>query len=418
METDSFRDVFIRELSEALHHLYDPSILRRSPLISLFGLDRQADAVPALRHILSEGIESIKPRGTVPSAANAWRVYYILYYRYTEQLLQRDVAAELGLSTRQLRRQEQTALQVLADYLVSSYQLEQKVQHFASDVGVEELDPSASAAMPSREQELDWIERTMLSEPVAVADLLASVLDTVRPLIQTLRVSLDCNVPDDLPALIVQPTTLRQALLYIIARAANLVPQGRVMLWTETLAWRAHVQIKVKAQQVNDLIAGSDDKAENLHAVRELVQMSGGSLQLTADTDAHTPFSATVTLPAAEQVPILVIDDNVDTLNLMRRYLSGSRYRFIGAASPQEGQTLAEQVHPAAILLDVMLPEVDGWEVLSQLREHPATRGVPVIVCTILPHDKLAFALGAADFLRKPVSRGELLSVLARQIER
>jgi CheY-like chemotaxis protein len=117
-------------------------------------------------------------------------------------------------------------------------------------------------------------------------------------------------------------------------------------------------------------------------------------------------------------MPVLVIDDNVDTLNLMRRYLSGSRYRFIGVTSPREGQTLAEQTHPAAILLDVMLPEVDGWEVLSQLREHPATRGVPIIVCTILPHDKLAFALGAADFLRKPVSRGELLSALARQTDR
>jgi CheY-like chemotaxis protein len=231
-------------------------------------------------------------------------------------------------------------------------------------------------------------------------------------------VSLELDIPDDLPALIVQSTTMRQALLYIIARAANLVPRGRVKLCAESLPRRTHVRIKVNAQRADDLPPVCDDKLENLDVVRDLVHMSDGLLQVTTDRDGETPFSALVTLPAAEQVPVLVIDDNVDTLNLMRRYLSGTRYRFVGVTSPHEGQTLAERVCPAAIVLDVMLPEVDGWTVLSQLREHPATRDVPVLVCTILPHGQLAYTLGAADFLRKPVSRRELLSALARQIGR
>jgi len=64
--------------------------------------------------------------------------------------------------------------------------------------------------------------------------------------------------------------------------------------------------------------------------------------------------------------------------------------------------------------LDVMLPGIDGWELLGQLREHPQTSCIPVVVCTILPQEPLALALGAAAFLRKPVSREALLSALDR----
>jgi len=117
-------------------------------------------------------------------------------------------------------------------------------------------------------------------------------------------------------------------------------------------------------------------------------------------------------LPPAEQAPVLAIDDNADTLKLYERYLSGSQYRLIGTPDPRQALSLAEQFDPAAILLDVMLPGMDGWELLGRLREHPLTAGVPVIVCTILPQEQLALALGAAAFIRKPVTREALLAVL------
>jgi CheY-like chemotaxis protein len=123
-------------------------------------------------------------------------------------------------------------------------------------------------------------------------------------------------------------------------------------------------------------------------------------------------------LPAAEQIPVLVIDDNVDVLKLMERYLSSGRYRFIGVSDPQEALTQAAQWAPAIIVLDVMLPEVDGWELLGRLREHPATSNTPIIVCTILPHQQLALTLGAAGFIRKPVSRQAFLEALDKQASR
>jgi Amt family ammonium transporter len=77
---------------------------------------------------------------------------------------------------------------------------------------------------------------------------------------------------------------------------------------------------------------------------------------------------------------------------------------------------LAEACQPRAILLDIMMPGLDGWELLERLREHPRTGGVPVIVCSIVPQESLARLLGAADYIRKPVTRRALLAALDRHV--
>jgi CheY-like chemotaxis protein len=77
---------------------------------------------------------------------------------------------------------------------------------------------------------------------------------------------------------------------------------------------------------------------------------------------------------------------------------------------------MAQTVAPRLIVLDVMLPDVDGWELLGRLRAHPGTQDVPVIVHTILPQEQLARALGADAFLRKPVGREALLALLDRTL--
>jgi CheY-like chemotaxis protein len=99
---------------------------------------------------------------------------------------------------------------------------------------------------------------------------------------------------------------------------------------------------------------------------------------------------------------------------LMHRYLEGTRYRFVGVRDPEQALTQAQALSPHLILLDVMLPGVDGWEVLGRLRENPVFRSIPVIVSTILPQEQLALTLGAAAFLRKPASRETLLRTLDR----
>ena len=126
MEENPNKALFVRELAQVLHHLYDPGTLRRSPLLRLLGVDQRANAILELRHILTAAIQALKPEPSVPPGSHVWRVHQVLYYRFAEQSTQREVASELGLSIRQLRRHEKTAVQVLGDYVWNAYDLEHK----------------------------------------------------------------------------------------------------------------------------------------------------------------------------------------------------------------------------------------------------------------------------------------------------
>jgi DNA-binding response OmpR family regulator len=107
-----------------------------------------------------------------------------------------------------------------------------------------------------------------------------------------------------------------------------------------------------------------------------------------------------------------MIDDNIDVLQLVDRYLIGTRFRFLGTSNPERVLTIAGDYLPRIILIDVMLPGIDGWELLGRLREGLETRSIPIIVCTFLPQEELALSLGASEFLHKPFTRSVLLSIL------
>jgi CheY-like chemotaxis protein len=102
---------------------------------------------------------------------------------------------------------------------------------------------------------------------------------------------------------------------------------------------------------------------------------------------------------------------------MLQRYTSGTRYRLVGTQDPEESLSLAEKISPQIIVLDVMMPQVDGWRVLGRLRQHPLTEHVPVIVCSILAQEELALSLGASGFVHKPVTRQAFLAALDRQID-
>ena len=112
---------------------------------------------------------------------------------------------------------------------------------------------------------------------------------------------------------------------------------------------------------------------------------------------------------------VLIIDDNEGLVELLERYLSSQMCHVFTAATGQEGLERAQELIPDAIVLDVMMPGMDGWELLQRLRTNPATRAVPIVVCTVFNDPELAYSLGASLFLPKPLSRDALLESL-RQI--
>lgn len=404
---------FVRQLRWTLRHLYDPAELGKSPLLELLGVSSQAGP-SGLRRVLLESIEALKPRPSTPPEAKGWRIYRALFHRYTEQFTPYQVAKALGLSVRQLRRQESLALRVLADYLWSRYEVGARTMPSQGSARPQVGADGSPVEAPSRERELQWLEASLPSEVVAPAEVLEGALRVIEPLRVAMRVQVDCRLPADLPQLAVPGATLRQALLDTLTAAVRSVPGGRVLIAAQ--ACPPHVGIDVQPQgPCLDPAPPAVEYAESLEMARRLVALCRGSLSVMASQEDDGPFVAHLQLPSAQAAAVLVVDDNADTLQLFQRYLLGTRYPFLGTRDPQQALALSRQIRPWAIVLDVMLPGVDGWELLGRFRGNPGTAGTPVIICTILPEEQLALSLGAAAFLRKPVSRADFLAALEAQ---
>lgn len=408
---------FVRWLRQALRYLYDPAKLRRNPLFGLLGL-AESESPSALRKILVDGIEALKPGASVSPQSEVWRTYRILSHRYVDQFSQGEVATNLGLSVRQLRRHESLALRALADYLWTYCDLQPgSADQEGVPGGSQAEDVFGDARMVSREQELAWLERSLPSESTDVAQIMRTVLETVDPLMRALGTQVRCELPEDLPSLTVQRTTVRQALLNVLTTAIRSAPGGQVDIRAEAHAPEVWISVRPVCQRSTSSHDKPENQIEGLEMARQLVALSGGSLEVRSDQDNRHPFTARLILPGMKQLAVQVIDDNADTLRLFQHYLAGSRYSFTGTQDPERALALAEKSTPQIIVADVMLPGIDGWELLGRLREHPKICNVPIIVCTILPEEQLALTLGAAAFLRKPFTRGELLAMLDRQAE-
>jgi CheY-like chemotaxis protein len=114
------------------------------------------------------------------------------------------------------------------------------------------------------------------------------------------------------------------------------------------------------------------------------------------------------------QSSILVIDDEPAARDLVTRVLTKEGYRVETATSGQEGLLLARRLQPAAITLDVMMPGMDGWAVLTVLKADPVTAHIPVVMLTVADDKNLGFALGATDFLIKPIEWDRLITILEK----
>lgn len=400
-ETEDGLQTIEQEVHHALQYLYDPTELRKNRLLSLLGLEEGQSPLTRLRRTLSGAIEAIKPDRRVPSDAHAWRIYNILTYRYVERLSQREVAADLCLSVRQLRRDEHSAIRVLTHYLMHHYQV---------DPSVLEQDEAPEPESQERVQELEWLRQTFPSESVDICTLITSVVSTAVPLIQASNVIVTHDIPADLPPVRGQVATVRQALLNVLSTTVPASANGEVRIKVQSTAEETALTVCGRTLE-GALVPVDPQMSASFEISRELIEVGGGNLKVHG---AAQGCMVTLTFPTAQplRTPVLVIDDNVDTQQLFQRYLGGTRFDLVCVSDPELALLQAAEMQPEVIVLDVMLPGTDGWEVLGRLREHPQTRDIPVVICTILPQEKLALALGAAAFLQKPFTRDSLSAVL------
>lgn len=398
------RASFREQVRQALLHLYDYERLRELPLGQWLGAEPGYTGKGTLHQILLDAIQALRPEPGTPPAAPAWRTYQILFYRFAQGMAVAEVASQLGFGERHFRRQQARAIRLLADALWESYRIGERGEGTPQGPGAD--DPGQQADVSAN---LAWLQGERAPQQVNLQEVMAGVAKVLNRLLAAQGVHFTLDLPDDLPPLSIHRLALRQILVSTLSYAVGLVPGGRVELECRGLDKSARLCIRVSRAQGREL-PGVGPDPDALAISRRLLTMHSGSLDL--EPPGEGGLTITVRVPISRRLPVLIVDDNADTARLFARYLAESRYEPIIARSGQEALSLAPEIQPHAIVLDVMMPAQDGWEVLSLFKAHPQMERIPVIVATILADRELALSLGAAGFLHKPVSQTALLAAL------
>jgi signal transduction histidine kinase/CheY-like chemotaxis protein len=286
-------------------------------------------------------------------------------------------------------------------------------------------------------------------EEFDVATMLAEVEAVARPLMVKNANTLEVRRAPDLGTMRSDQTKVRQNLFNLLSNAAKFTKQGRVTLEVRRvpgngggpcLEFRvSDTGIGMTPAQMARLFEafGQADASTarnyggtglGLAITKHFCRMLGGDVSVESEHGRGSTF--TLTLPARHDEPlrrraaapgtagaagtVLVIDDEPAVHALLERELAGRGYRVVHAAGGREGLRLAREVRPDAITLDVIMPELDGWAVLRELKADPELREIPVVLVTILGDREMGYALGAADYLIKPIDTAALLAVLGR----
>ena len=129
-------------------------------------------------------------------------------------------------------------------------------------------------------------------------------------------------------------------------------------------------------------------------------------------TDPKEVIESTVGVPIEGKHRILAIDDDPDVLSLLSQEMQDEGYSVIGVTNPQEGIRKARELKPHVVTVDIRMPEMSGWEVITELKSDRATRDIPIVVVSIVDNKQMGFRLGADEYLVKPFDKDTLLRVI------
>ncbi len=284
-----------------------------------------------------------------------------------------------------------------------------------------------------------------------VGELVNGVADTVRPLVEQNSNRLIVGDFAGLGAMRTDVTKLRQTLLNLLSNATKFTEEGEIRLEAERATrdkgdW---LQFRVadsgigmsdeQSSRVFEAFAQADATTTRkyggtglgLAITKQFCEMLGGSIEVESALGQGTTF--TVRLPAETQLErrpngtattdaggepgaktVLIVDDDPAARDLISRILAPQGVRVVTAAGGRQAMELARERRPDVITLDVVMPEMDGWAVLGELKADPELADIPVVVVSITEERNLGHALGAAEYLTKPIDSKRLAAVLEK----
>jgi signal transduction histidine kinase/CheY-like chemotaxis protein len=291
------------------------------------------------------------------------------------------------------------------------------------------------------------------TEAVPIAPMMKDLLSTIEPLAvkNGNRIVLDQQA--DVSQVHADPMRLRQILLNLASNASKFTEKGTITVrvrrvtddgtpWIDFTV--ADTGIGMNEQQLarlfQDFVQADSSTTRKyggtglgLAISRRLTRIMGGDILVASAPGQGSSFTVRLpdTLPPAdgereearatapkaappleEEPLVLVIDDDPTVCDVTRRFLGREGFDVVTAKGGKEGLQLAKELHPCAITLDVMMPDVDGWTVLAALKGDPALADIPVVLMTIVDDKQRGYALGAVDYMVKPVDRTRLTALL------
>jgi len=287
---------------------------------------------------------------------------------------------------------------------------------------------------------------------VNLRDMLEGSLVVVKERALAHGINLSLEMSDDIDTLIADERKVKQIVFNLLSNAVKFTPdKGKVGIkarqgdsTVEVAVWDTGVGIAPEDQQrvfeefqqVGETLTGKPEGTGlGLALTKRLVELHGGSIRLESTPGDGSIFTFTLPITGEAQHPaltvdqqkivaerveqsastgplVLVIEDDPKAVDLLRIYLSEAGYAAEIAKDGEEGLEKAKRLSPNAIILDVLLPKVDGWNFLSQIKADATTKDIPVIIVSIVDQKGKGFALGAADYLVKPIKKETLIKAL------
>lgn len=279
-------------------------------------------------------------------------------------------------------------------------------------------------------------------EEVQLAEMATSVMSTAKGLVKEKPIQLIQRIPANMPSVRGDTMRVRQVLLNLISNASKFTDEGSITV--EAVVQRGptgkmealinvidtgpgiSMEDQKKLFQAFSQVDGSATRKSGgsglgLSICANLVQLHGGRIGIHSETSTGSTFWFTLPLyqQPEQEIPegkkvVLAIDDDPQVIGLYERYLNPQGYYVVPLTDPTKAKEQVLKIKPYAITLDIMMPNRDGWSVLTDLKSDPATRDYPVIICSIMEQADKGFSLGAADYLLKPILEEDLVCALDR----